>query len=131
MVRTPTAARNFDESRMKIEPRIKLLFICSRNQWRSPTAEQVWRKDPRVTARSAGTSEGARRTVTEDDVGWADVVFAMEDKHLKRLRAVFGSLLAEKTVHVLDIPDEYKYMDPALVRELEESVARLLGFSLE
>lgn len=109
--------------------RIHILFVCSRNQWRSPTAEQVWRRDPRVSARSAGTSDGARRTVTEEDLAWADVIFVMEDKHLKRLRATFGSLLTEKTVHVLDIPDEYTYMDPALVEELEGSVARLLGFS--
>jgi predicted protein tyrosine phosphatase len=28
---------------------------------------------------------------------------------------------------VLDIPDEYKYMDPELVVELRSSVAQILG----
>jgi len=40
-----------------------ILFICSHNQWRSPTAEKVYSKDPRVHARSAGTSPKARHTV--------------------------------------------------------------------
>jgi predicted protein tyrosine phosphatase len=47
---------------------IKLLFVCSRNQWRSPTAEQVWCRHPRVQARSAGTSPNARHAVSVDDV---------------------------------------------------------------
>ena len=45
--------------------RLNVLFVCSRNQWRSPTAEQVWRRHPRVNARSAGTSGSARRVVGE------------------------------------------------------------------
>ena len=53
-------------------------FACSRNQWRSPTAEQVWRRHPAVSVRSAGTSPNARRTVSTGDLRWADVVFVME-----------------------------------------------------
>ena len=41
-----------------------VLFICSRNQWRSPTAEQVYRKHPLLAVRSAGTSLNARRKVS-------------------------------------------------------------------
>ena len=106
--------------------RLKLLFVCSRNQWRSPTAEQIWRKRPGVQARSGGTSPNARHTVSVDDVLWADVIFVMEQKHKSRLAAEFTGLLAGKPVHVLDIPDEYKYMDPELVEMLEQSVASIL-----
>lgn len=114
-----------DASRV-IEP-IHLLFVCSRNQWRSPTAEQVWRKHPRVQARSAGTSPNARHAVSADDVAWADVIFAMEEKHKSRLLADYRRLIGNKPVHVLDIPDEYRYMDPALVQQIEASVAAVLG----
>ncbi|MDG5978101.1 low molecular weight phosphotyrosine protein phosphatase [Hydrogenophaga taeniospiralis CCUG 15921] len=107
--------------------RLKLLFVCSRNQWRSPTAEQIWRKHPLLQARSGGTSPNARHTVSEDDVHWADVIFVMEQKHKSRLVAGFTRLLADKPIHVLDIPDEYKYMDPELVEMLEQSVGHLLG----
>lgn len=104
-----------------------VLFICSRNQWRSPTAEQVWRKHPALNVRSAGTSQSAKRRVSESDIEWAEVIFVMESKHKSRLAAEFGRLIAEKTVFVLDIPDEYKYMDPELVEELKNSVGAILG----
>ncbi len=107
-----------------------VLFICSRNQWRSPTAEQIFRKHPLMSVRSAGTSPNARRKVSADDIHWADVIFVMEEKHKSRLISEFLRLLAGKTIHVLDIPDEYKYMDPELVEQLESSVGEPVTFPL-
>lgn len=98
---------------------VKVLFICSRNQWRSPTAEAVWRKLDRVSVRSAGTSSKAKRTVTVGDIGWADVIFVMEGKHRQQLRAKFKTLIQDKIVEVLDIADDYQYMDPELVEIFE------------
>lgn len=103
-----------------------LLFICSRNQWRSPTAESLWRKHPDFNTRSAGTSPRARKTVNASDISWADVIFVMEQKHKNRLKADFARLLKHKTVHVLDIPDNYTYMDPDLIQELENLVPSYL-----
>jgi predicted protein tyrosine phosphatase len=103
-----------------------LLFICSRNQWRSPTAETLWRKHTHFNARSAGTSPKARKTVSTADIRWADVIFAMESKHKSRLKAEFTRLLDHKPIHVLDIPDNYQYMDPELVQELEDLVTPYL-----
>jgi predicted protein tyrosine phosphatase len=51
----------------------------------------------------------------------------MEQKHKNRLVAKFTRLLEHKPIHVLDIPDEYKYMDPELVEILEGSVGSYLG----
>lgn len=104
-----------------------VLFICSRNQWRSPTAEQLWRRHPLVAARSAGTSPNARHRVSVDDIAWADVILVMEEKHKSRLMAEFTRMLDGKPIHVLDIPDEYKYMDAELVEELQRSVPSILG----
>lgn len=106
-----------------------VLFICSRNQWRSPTAEQVWRRHPLLSVRSAGTSPSARRRVSADDIQWATVIMVMEEKHKSRLKAEFSRLLDGRVIHVLDIPDDYRYMDPELVEQVEQSVASLLGFS--
>jgi hypothetical protein len=36
-----------------------VLFICSRNQWRSPTAEQVFAKWPEIEVMSAGLDSSA------------------------------------------------------------------------
>lgn len=116
-----------EEATSKMSERLNVLFVCSRNQWRSPTAEQVWRKHPKVAARSAGTSPNARHKVSVEDIRWASVILVMEEKHKSRLTAEFTRLLENKPIHVLDIPDEYRYMDPELIEILEESVPSLLG----
>jgi len=59
---------------------MNVLFVCSKNQWRSPTAEKVFSMQPEISARSRGTTRDARRTVTSADVKWADVVMVMEQK---------------------------------------------------
>jgi len=103
-----------------------IIFICSRNQWRSPTGEQVWKKHPKLNVRSAGTSPGAKRTVSAKDVQWADVIFVMEEKHKNRLKAQFTRLVNHKDIQVLDIPDEYQYMDSELVEIMEQTVGSYL-----
>jgi predicted protein tyrosine phosphatase len=103
-----------------------VLFICSRNQWRSPTAEQIWRRHPLIRARSAGTSPNARHTVSVDDIEWADVILAMEEKHKSRLVAEFKRMLEGKPIHVLDIPDEYKYWTLSSSRSSSGRLRRFL-----
>ncbi len=104
----------------------KILFICSRNQWRSPTAEAVYRPDPRVKVSSAGLSASARRRVTEKLLRWADLVLVMEHEHRQRLRETFGEVMQEVRVEVLDIPDDFQFMDPALVELIRERVEPLI-----
>lgn len=127
MQRPVSPAGEAGQTGVPLAEKQQVLFICSRNQWRSPTAEQVWRRHPALSVRSAGTSPNARRRVSADDIAWASVVMVMEEKHKARLKAEFPRALAGKTIHVLDIPDDYKYMDPELVEQLELSVASLLG----
>lgn len=110
---------------------VRLLFVCSRNQWRSPTAESIYSGQPLVTARSRGTSRGARKLVKSDDLQWADIVFAMEGKHKQRLLTEFPMETRDKQVHVLDIPDIYEFMDPELIVEITAVVDPLLANLLE
>ena len=93
----------------------KLLFVCSRKQWRSPTAEAMLKDHPRYEARSAGTENSARIKITAGHIGWADLIFCMEKKHAARLAERFAAELAAKPLHVLRIPDDYEFMDPALL----------------
>jgi predicted protein tyrosine phosphatase len=125
--RDPIDGMTSAEQARRDDARLHVLFVCSRNRWRSPTAEQVWRRHPRVDARSAGTSASARHPVSAADLAWADVVVVMEDKHRSRLLAAFRALLVHKPLHVLDIPDDYPFMDPDLVELLRDPVAELLG----
>lgn len=106
---------------------MNVLFVCSRNQWRSPTAEAVFRKREGICVRSGGTSAKARHRVSANDLQWADVVMVMEEKHKSRLQAEFGRLLQYKPIHVLDIPDAYQFMAPELIVELERAVGALLS----
>lgn len=103
-----------------------LLFVCSRNQWRSPTGEAIWRRRPGFSTRSAGTSPNARKPIGPADIRWADVIFVMERKHEHRLRAECARLLEHKQLHVLDIPDDYRFMDPELGDMLELAVTPYL-----
>ncbi|MEM8576411.1 MAG: phosphotyrosine protein phosphatase [Pseudomonadota bacterium] len=105
---------------------MNILFVCSMNKWRSPTAEKVFRQVEGVSARSAGTSRKARRQITVQDIRWADVICVMEGKHLSRLRGDFRGELHYKDVHVLDIPDDYRFMDPELVEILREAVEPII-----
>ena len=107
---------------------MKVLFICSRNRFRSLTAETVFDGAGGHQVRSAGTEEGARVRVTAGHLGWADLVFVMERRHLDRLRKKFGQELVGKRVVCLHIPDEYDYMDEDLVRRLRGGVAPHVDF---
>jgi len=45
-------------------------------------------------------------------VGWADIIFCMEQKHADRIREHFSTKLADKPLIILRIPDNYPLMDP-------------------
>lgn len=100
---------------------LNLLFICSRNQWRSPTAEQIFNSQYH-RAKSAGTAASARIKVTQKLIGWADLIFVMEKKHRHILLEKFSGIINEKKIIVLEIPDEYQFMDEELIAMLEASV---------
>ncbi len=101
---------------------INILFICSKNQWRSPTAETIYQEHPQVNARSAGTANSSKRKVSLRDLEWADLLIVMEEKHLSRLREEYRNHTISIKSYVLDIPDEYGYMDPDLISELRNAV---------
>lgn len=108
------------------EIRVNVLFVCSKNQWRSPTAEKVFSMHELISARSRGTSSDARRKITSTDIKWADVVLVMEEKHKQRITAQYPGESRYKDIYVLDIPDEYRYMDEELVKILQECVPPLV-----
>ena len=105
---------------------MRILFVCSQNRCRSPTAEQVFGDHSGVECSSAGTNHDADNPLTPELVQWADIIFVMETTHRTKLTSKFGVYLKNKRVICLDIPDEYQYMDPELVRLLRARVSRFL-----
>ena len=108
---------------MNETPIQKLLFICSRNKFRSLTAERLFDGFSLYQVRSAGTQPGARIVVTEGHVGWADLIFCMEKSHLSRLRQKFPEAMQGKRAICLHIPDEYEFMQAELIDELQAKLA--------
>ncbi|MFP4115499.1 MAG: hypothetical protein ACLFUA_14120 [Spirochaetales bacterium] len=66
-----------------------VLFVCTANQQRSPTAEEIYSDDRRFNVKPAGTSQLANQPVTAELVRWADLVVAMEDGHAQSIRDRF------------------------------------------
>lgn len=105
---------------------LRILFVCSRNRLRSPTAEAVFASSPGVEVRSAGTAPDAEERISLDLVEWADLIVAMEAQHRRQLVKAFGSQLRDTQIAVLGIPDVYAFMAPTLVDLLRQRVTPLL-----
>lgn len=109
----PTLARN-------------VLFICSQNRLRSPTAEHIFSEWPGIEVQSAGLNQGAEVPVSPEILDWAELIFVMEKAHRNKLAKQFQRHLRGKRVICLDIPDEYEYMDPVLIQLLKQKATRFL-----
>jgi predicted protein tyrosine phosphatase len=105
----------------------KVLFVCSRNRLRSPTAERIFADWPGVETDSAGLAPDAETVVTPEQIEWADVILVMEKSHRAKLAQRFKSHLNGKKVACLDIPDDYEFMQPELIALLRQKVASHLG----
>lgn len=104
----------------------RLLFICSRNKLRSPTAERVFGELPAIEADSAGLAPDAETPLTAEQVEWAEVIFVMEKSHRAKLTQRFKRHLNGKKLVCLDVPDNYTYMQPELIELLRKKVLPLL-----
>lgn len=97
----------------------RVLFVCTQNRLRSPTAEQVFSNRAGFEVASAGVDPSAGNPVSRELLEWADVIFVMEQAHRTKLSKRFRAHLENKRIICLEIPDQFEYMDPALIRLLE------------
>jgi predicted protein tyrosine phosphatase len=103
-----------------------ILFVCSQNRLRSPTAEHIFSDYPGIECTSAGTNQGADNPLTPELIEWADLIFVMENTHRKRMASKFQRHLAKARIICLGIPDDYEFMDPELVTLLQAKVTPFL-----
>ncbi len=103
-----------------------MLFLCSRNRLRSPTAEQVFASWPDVEVDSAGLSRDADTPLTTEQVEWAELIFVMEVAHRTKLAKAFGSVIKDQRVICLGVPDRFTFMQPELVELLVAKVGPYL-----
>ncbi len=97
-----------------------VLFICSQNKLRSPTAEGIFADKEGFEVLSAGLNNDAEVPLTSSLVEWADTIFVMEEVHKNKLQKKFKKYINKQRVICLNIPDEYKYIDPELIEVLKQ-----------
>ncbi|RZL45988.1 MAG: protein tyrosine phosphatase [Pedobacter sp.] len=105
---------------------MNILFVCSRNKWRSLTAETIFQNHPIHDVKSAGTSASARIKINSKMIIWADLIFVMEKRHKQILNENFRDEINGKDLIILDIPDDYQYMDEELISAIETKVSSYL-----
>lgn len=93
---------------------MNILFVCSQNKRRSLTAEKLFDGINGHCVRSAGTEKNSRIKVTPGLIGWADLIFCFEKKHLRRLREKYSEEVSGQQIVTLNIPDDFEYMDEEL-----------------
>ena len=109
-------------NKLAIEKMKHILFVCSQNKLRSPTAETIFSEKEGFDVHSAGLNNDAEISLTSELVEWADYIFVMEKAQKNKLRKKFGQYLNEQRVICLDIPDDYEYMDSELIVILEQKL---------
>lgn len=101
---------------------IKILFVCAQNKLRSPTAETVFSEYQNIECTSAGIHESANTPLDAETIQWADIIFTMEKKHKVKIQQKFRHVINGKKIISLDIPDNFEYMQPALIELLHKKV---------
>jgi len=114
------------EAVMSDLPRLNILFVCAKNQWRSPTAATIYQNDARLAVQSAGLSKQSPCEISAKLLAWADVVMVMENEHASRIRDRFRAKVELPEIVSLEIPDDYPFMDTELIKMLEPAVEEVL-----
>ena len=103
-----------------------ILFLCSQNKLRSPTAESIFCDIDGWDVRSAGLNTGAEVYISTEDVEWADIIFVMEQAHKKKLKKKFREQIKNQIIICLGIPDDYDFMDDKLIKILKDKVPQFV-----
>ena len=100
----------------------KLLFICTANLNRSPTAEIIF--EDKYLTKSAGIDMNSPNPLTKELLEWADIIFVMEDWHKEEIKNKYPDI--KKKIFSLQIPDMFFKMDKELIRLLRERTKKYL-----
>ena len=94
---------------------MKILFVCSANVDRSPTAERIYKDCAGLEVKSAGVGSHARQPVIQKLLEWADVILCMEKRHKQCIVEDFTEIVSRKKIDSLEIEDMYHFMQPTLI----------------
>ena len=104
-------------------PKIKILFVCTENLQRSPTAESLFSNSKKYKVKSCGISQFAEIIISKESVRWADIIVCMEEVHKEFILENFPES-HNKELIVLNILDIYYKDDPKLIELLKQKLKR-------
>ena len=106
--------------------KLRILFVCSANLQRSPTAEQVFGNfSDEWQTKSAGIMPShGRNHLTQKLIDWADLILVMEPEHAEHILANYKS--SGEKIRTLNIPDVYARNDPELIQELKKKALPII-----
>jgi predicted protein tyrosine phosphatase len=113
----------------------RALFLCSAGLLRSATSASIFSGKPYLfNTRNAGTSpEYALIDVSIPLIVWADGIYLMEDNNNRELQRFMHEegctpefvAIVNAKAHVLNIPDNFAYRDPKLIRLLKAAMKKV------
>jgi protein-tyrosine phosphatase len=102
-----------------------ILVVCGRNKKRSRTAEYIFKNDSRFHIRSAGVSQKSERQLSENDLNWASLALVMEKEQKAKIQGLYRHLQLPP-IEVLNIDDEYEFLDEELIEMLTDRINETL-----
>lgn len=102
----------------------RALFVCSAGLLRSATMANYYAKKGWNT-RAAGSAEYALVPVSANLLAWANQIYFVNNENFHAVATKFANTEFAEKIHkgvVLDIPDQFEYNAPGLIRIIEEQM---------
>lgn len=100
----------------------RILFVCTANINRSPTAEALFAKNAKYETASCGIHLMSNVPISKSAIEWAEHIICMENYHRDFICQNFPEA-KDKPMYVLDIPDRYGHGDLTLIDLLKNRMS--------
>lgn len=98
----------------------RVLTVCSAGLLRSPTIAWVLSNSTDYNCRAAGIHDYALVQVDDVLIKWADAIICAETSIKDHIVREFSNVLEHRIIYDLEIPDNFAYRDPELIKIIEE-----------
>lgn len=99
----------------------KVLTVCSAGLLRSATLQNFLIKEYGYNVRNCGTEESyALIPISEALMMWADEIVFVNQENFRAIALTIADINIGHKCYVLDIPDQYSFNDPELLKICKE-----------
>lgn len=98
----------------------RVLFVCSAGLLRSATAARIYAS--KYNTRAAGSANYALVPVSDELIAWADEIVFVNQHNRDEVDKTYEleTFGIQKSIKVLNIPDDYEHMHPKLIESFKE-----------